>query len=147
MFGMTHVVAIDGFSSQIVAYNTMPVKNNLIYQNVYRFLQLGLSELCYHGRHTGLQEKGYQTHWLKVDFQQRFQRNSVVADMYQQDVGSCLTFGTDPVTCEEDKARAEQDLAERYPDITLCLDQAVNHDFTPFKEAILHLMNVTRHYS
>lgn len=76
---------------------------------------------------------------------------SVVADMYQQDVGSCLTrtstFGTDPFTCEEDKARAEQDFAERYPDITLCLDQAVNHDFTPFKEAILHLMNVTRHYS
>ncbi|CAM4462400.1 unnamed protein product [Leuciscus chuanchicus] len=37
MFGVTHVVAIDGFSSQIVAHNTMPVKNNLtIYQKVYR---------------------------------------------------------------------------------------------------------------
>lgn len=37
MFGVTHVVAIDGFSSQIVAHDTMPVKNNLtIYQKVYR---------------------------------------------------------------------------------------------------------------
>ncbi|KAF4114306.1 hypothetical protein G5714_004529 [Onychostoma macrolepis] len=36
MFGVTHVVAVDGFSSQIVPYNTMPVKNNLIYQKVYR---------------------------------------------------------------------------------------------------------------
>lgn len=46
MFGVTHVVAIDGFSSQIVAYNTMPVKNNLtIYQNVYRYVQVSLATL------------------------------------------------------------------------------------------------------
>ncbi|XP_077397836.1 uncharacterized protein LOC144033529 [Festucalex cinctus] len=37
MFGVTHVLAIDGFSSKIVAHFTMPVKNNLIiYENVYR---------------------------------------------------------------------------------------------------------------
>ncbi|CAL9696619.1 unnamed protein product [Knipowitschia caucasica] len=37
MFGATHVVAIDGFSSKIVAQATMPVKNNLvIYDQVYR---------------------------------------------------------------------------------------------------------------
>ncbi len=48
MFGVTHVVAIDGFSSQIVAYNTMPVKNNLtIYQNVYRYVQVSLATLFF----------------------------------------------------------------------------------------------------
>ncbi|XP_020779577.2 uncharacterized protein LOC129411367 [Boleophthalmus pectinirostris] len=37
MFGVTHVLAIDGFSSKIVAVSTMPVKNNLIiYEEVYR---------------------------------------------------------------------------------------------------------------
>ncbi|XP_052390355.1 uncharacterized protein LOC128026983 [Carassius gibelio] len=37
MFGVTHVAAIDGFSSKIVGHSTMPVKNNLvIYQDVYR---------------------------------------------------------------------------------------------------------------
>ena len=37
MFGVTHVLAIDGFSSKIVAESTMPVKNNLvIYEEVYR---------------------------------------------------------------------------------------------------------------
>ncbi|CAL9696616.1 unnamed protein product [Knipowitschia caucasica] len=37
MFGVTHVVAVDGYSSKIVAYATMPVKNNLtIYEEVYR---------------------------------------------------------------------------------------------------------------
>ncbi|XP_029939783.1 uncharacterized protein LOC115382217 isoform X2 [Salarias fasciatus] len=37
MFGATHVVAVDGFSSNIVASATMPVKNNLvIYEEVYR---------------------------------------------------------------------------------------------------------------
>lgn len=37
MFGVTHVLAVDGFSSKIVATSTMPVKNNLvIYERVYR---------------------------------------------------------------------------------------------------------------
>ncbi|KAK7909555.1 hypothetical protein WMY93_014239 [Mugilogobius chulae] len=37
MFGVTHVVAVDGYSSKIVGHTTMPVKNNLIiYEEVYR---------------------------------------------------------------------------------------------------------------
>ncbi|RVE63435.1 hypothetical protein OJAV_G00136250 [Oryzias javanicus] len=37
MFGVTHVLAVDGYSSKIVAHATMPVKNNLvIYEEVYR---------------------------------------------------------------------------------------------------------------
>lgn len=37
MFGVTHVVAIDGFSKKVVGYSTMPVKNNLsIYEDVFR---------------------------------------------------------------------------------------------------------------
>ncbi|XP_076876123.1 uncharacterized protein LOC143525735 [Brachyhypopomus gauderio] len=37
MFGVTHVLAVDGYSSKIVGYSTMPVKNNLtIYGEVYR---------------------------------------------------------------------------------------------------------------
>jgi hypothetical protein len=37
MFGVTHVIAIDGYSSKVVAHATMPVKNNLIiYEAVYR---------------------------------------------------------------------------------------------------------------
>ena len=37
MFGVTHVVAKDGFSGKIVGFSTMPVKNNLtIYESIYR---------------------------------------------------------------------------------------------------------------
>ena len=37
MFKITHVLAIDGYSSKIVSFKCMPVKNNLlIYENVYR---------------------------------------------------------------------------------------------------------------
>nr|XP_046256591.1 uncharacterized protein LOC124065345 isoform X1 [Scatophagus argus] len=37
MFGVTHVLAMDGYSSKVVAHATMPVKNNLtIYEDVYR---------------------------------------------------------------------------------------------------------------
>uniref|UniRef100_A0AAV2MKT8 Integrase core domain-containing protein n=1 Tax=Knipowitschia caucasica TaxID=637954 RepID=A0AAV2MKT8_KNICA len=37
MFGVTHVLAIDGYSSKVVAHATMPIKNTLtIYEDVYR---------------------------------------------------------------------------------------------------------------
>ena len=37
MYGVTHVAAIDGRSSMIVFWTTMPLKNNLIiYSEVYR---------------------------------------------------------------------------------------------------------------
>lgn len=37
MYGVTHIVAIDGFSRKIVPHSTMPVKNYFtIYQEVYR---------------------------------------------------------------------------------------------------------------
>ncbi|XP_067272632.1 uncharacterized protein [Pseudorasbora parva] len=37
MFGVTHVIAVDGYSYKVVGHATMPVKNNLtIYEEVYR---------------------------------------------------------------------------------------------------------------
>ncbi|XP_065886701.1 uncharacterized protein [Dysidea avara] len=37
MFGVTHICAVDGFSWKIVAFSTMPIKNNsVIYDTVYR---------------------------------------------------------------------------------------------------------------
>ncbi|KAL7397154.1 hypothetical protein ABVT39_017641 [Epinephelus coioides] len=42
MYGVTHVIAIDGFSKKIVGHSTMPVKNNLtIYEEVYRDTENG----------------------------------------------------------------------------------------------------------
>ena len=39
MFGVTHAMARDGYSGMIVAFSTMPVKNNLIiYEKIYRVL-------------------------------------------------------------------------------------------------------------
>ena len=38
MLGVTHVAAVDGYSSKIVKFITMPVKNNVaIYQHLYRY--------------------------------------------------------------------------------------------------------------
>ncbi|XP_065891603.1 uncharacterized protein [Dysidea avara] len=37
MFGVTHICAVDGFNRKIVAFSTMPIKNNsVIYDTVYR---------------------------------------------------------------------------------------------------------------
>lgn len=39
MFGVTHILAIDGLSKKIVSHITIPVKNNLrIYEEVYRLV-------------------------------------------------------------------------------------------------------------
>lgn len=36
MFGVTHIGAIDGYSGKIVAFSTMPIKNNItIYETIY----------------------------------------------------------------------------------------------------------------
>ena len=36
MFGVTHVCAVDGYSGKIVAFTTMPIKNNvIIYEHLY----------------------------------------------------------------------------------------------------------------
>ena len=41
MFGVTHVMAWDGHSGMIVAFSTMPVKNNLIiYDEIYRYFTM-----------------------------------------------------------------------------------------------------------
>ena len=38
MFGATHVCAIDGYSSKIVGFVSMPIKSNeIIYENLYRY--------------------------------------------------------------------------------------------------------------
>ena len=37
MFGVTHIIAVDGYSRMIVGHVTVPIKNNLlIYRDVYR---------------------------------------------------------------------------------------------------------------
>lgn len=37
MFGVTHMLAVVGYSGMIVAHTIMPIKNNLmIYENIYR---------------------------------------------------------------------------------------------------------------
>ena len=37
MYGVTEVIAIDGFSGMVTAYAVMPIKNNaIIYDQVYR---------------------------------------------------------------------------------------------------------------
>ena len=36
-YGVTHVIARDGFSGKVISYLTLPIKNNLaIYEQVYR---------------------------------------------------------------------------------------------------------------
>ena len=46
MFGVTHVLAIDGYSRLIVAHLTIPVKNNiLIYEYIYRYNYIKISSI------------------------------------------------------------------------------------------------------
>ncbi|KAK0132633.1 hypothetical protein N1851_032501 [Merluccius polli] len=159
MFGVTHVVAVDGFSSKIIAHTTMPVKNNLtIYQEVYRqavlthgiwdqvrvdhgkefYMCLYMQELLSRHRHNLNRQPYIQTTSKRLAKgipnelaaggcpakvpEELLPHASVVADLYQEDLGSCLTrtstFGKDPFECEVDRIQAEQNFADQYPDTT-----------------------------
>ena len=43
MFGCTHICALDGYSSKIVGFITLPVKNNYtIYSDLFMYVRLAL---------------------------------------------------------------------------------------------------------
>ena len=47
MYGLTEVSACDGYSGKIVAFATMPVKNNvLIYEHIYRYSTITIVYKC-----------------------------------------------------------------------------------------------------
>nr|XP_055066423.1 uncharacterized protein LOC129448235 [Misgurnus anguillicaudatus] len=73
------------------------------------------------------------------------------ADLYMNTLGTSLTrvsaFGTDPFTSEHEKATVEQLFSEKCPDITYLLNNTVNKNFLPFKEALMCLVNLTQRYS
>ncbi|XP_018927648.2 uncharacterized protein LOC109054865 [Cyprinus carpio] len=255
MFGATHVLAIDGYSSKIMAYSCMPVKNNLIiYDEVYRpavinngmwdqirvdhgkefFLTLFMQEiLADHRMNTATppyrQTTSTKNHTIEriwpeinnrvnyplkealvqlvdqelIDMDCNLTRYCVsnlvcqlchlgisrvveawnnhripgkgipnqiaqggcakkisaallphgteAADLYMNTLGSSLTrvsaFGTDPFTSEHEKATVEQLFSEKWPDITYLLNNTVNKNFLPFKEALVCLVNLTQRYS
>lgn len=76
---------------------------------------------------------------------------TVAADMYERDMGSSLTrissFGSDPFMSETDKVRAEQLFTQYYPDLSVLFDNAVNYNYTPFKDALIYLIDVTKRCS
>ncbi|XP_073326353.1 uncharacterized protein [Pagrus major] len=255
MYGVTHVVAIDGFSKKVVGHSTMPIKNNLvIYEDVFRpavvangmwdqvrvdhgkefYLTLFMQELLSSHRYDQerrpyLQTPSTRNHTVEriwpevnnrvnyplktallqlVDQEELDMDDSLVrywphcvscltgqlcqigltrvveswnahripgkgtpnnlagsgcpkkipqellphsveaADLYRQQLGSSLTpqstFGVDPFSTEQDKVLAENQFADTYSDISELFSQAVNNDFTPYKEALLFLINTTR---
>ncbi|KAK0138165.1 hypothetical protein N1851_025521 [Merluccius polli] len=252
MFGVTHVIAVDGHSKKIVANATMPIKNNLtIYEEVYRpavthygmwdqlrvdhgkefYLCLYMQERLSEYRHNQQREPYLQTQstrnhtvermWSEVNnrvnyplkealiqlqdqeaidmedsltrfctsnltcqmceiglnrFVQSWNAHripgkgipdqlagtgtprkittdllpdaTVAADMYDRDMGSSLTrissFGSDPFLSEADKVRAEQLFAQYCPDLSVVFENAVNYNYTPFKEALIHIIDVTK---
>ena len=71
--------------------------------------------------------------------------------MYERDMGSSLTrlssFGSDPFRLEADKVRAEQLFGLYHPDLSVVFDNAVNYNYTPFKDALTYLIDVTKRCS
>lgn len=70
------------------------------------------------------------------------------ADLYRQHFGSVLTvhstFELDPFKTEQYKLRTEIHFAEQYPDISHLFFRAANSDYETFKEALFHLINLTK---
>ncbi|XP_051976211.1 uncharacterized protein LOC127638638 [Xyrauchen texanus] len=252
MFGVTHVIAVDGYSSKVVAHATMPVKNNLtIYEEVYRtavvnhgmwdqvrvdygkefYLSLFIQEILAPHRHnqdkppycqtTSTKNHKVERMWPEVNNRVnyplkealinltdqelldmdcnisrycvsnltgqlcRLGMNRLVdawnehripgkgvpnqlagsgcpkkvsqvllppapeaANLYAEELGGTLTressFGTDPFSTEEEKATVERLFAETYPDMADLFNSAVNKNLSPFKDAVIYLINLTK---
>lgn len=73
------------------------------------------------------------------------------ADQYDREMGSSLTrvssFGSDPFMSEADRERAEQLFTQHYPNLSVLFDNAVNYQYTPFKDALMYLIDVTKRCS
>ncbi|XP_072573404.1 uncharacterized protein [Paramormyrops kingsleyae] len=254
MFGVTHVIAVDGYSSKVVAYATMPVKNNLtIYEEVYRsavvnyglwdqvrvdhgkefYLSLFIQEILAPYRHnqdkpsycqtTSTKNHKVERLWPEINSRVNYPLKealihltdqelldmdcnisrycvsnltgqlckigikrvveawnehripgkgipnqlagggcpkkvsevllphaSEAANLYNEELRSTLTtdssFGTDPFTYEEQKATVERVFTETYPDIAELLNSTVNKNHSPFKDAVLYLINLTKRH-
>lgn len=72
---------------------------------------------------------------------------SQAADLYDRENRSTLTrtsvFGRDPFVDATERHRAERRFAEAYPDITVLFEEAVNHNFGPFQNALMHLVHLS----
>ncbi|TRY60172.1 hypothetical protein DNTS_009054 [Danionella cerebrum] len=70
------------------------------------------------------------------------------AELYRQQLGSSLTthstFGVDPFSTEHDKITVENQFAEQYSDMSDVFCSAVNNDFSPYKQVLLCLINITQ---
>ncbi|XP_063040964.1 uncharacterized protein LOC134435851 [Engraulis encrasicolus] len=73
------------------------------------------------------------------------------ADQYDREMGSSLTrvssFGSDPFMSDADRERAEQLFTQHYPNLSVLFDNAVNYHYTPFKDALMYLIDVTKRCS
>lgn len=58
-----------------------------------------------------------------------------------------LWQGQDPFTSEHEKSTVEQLFSEKWPDINELLNNTVNKNFLPFKEALISLVSLTQRYS
>ncbi|XP_062331322.1 uncharacterized protein LOC134031631 [Osmerus eperlanus] len=73
---------------------------------------------------------------------------SSAADLYEADTRSSLTrsstFGIYPFGNAEEQAQVERHFEEQFPDMTVMYDNVINNTYTPFQDALMHLIHLTQ---
>ncbi|XP_073688666.1 uncharacterized protein [Garra rufa] len=112
MFGVTHVIAVDGYSFKVVGHATMPIKNNLtIYEEVYRPAVL----------FNGMWDQ------VRVDFGKEF-----YLCLFMQEILSAYRYNTDREPYKQTPSTKNHRIERLWPEI----NNRVNY---PLKEALIQL--------
>ena len=76
---------------------------------------------------------------------------NIATEMYERDLGSCLTtsasYAVDPFDTDESRQQCQADFLQEFPDLYHLMNQAVNENLGPLQDAVLRLVDLTHRHT
>ncbi|XP_028515792.1 uncharacterized protein LOC114575330 [Exaiptasia diaphana] len=87
--------------------------------------------------------------WDPIVDENRFPPSEIASAMYTQELGTSLhqfcSFASSPFQTEEKEKEVEIQFSRLIPDMGCLLNSAMNNQYSPMQNALLTLINITKH--